>query len=119
MCADCPFRYPSEGLSRAQALKGMTLDPAYAAFLDREIGSLEPGKKADFVILDQDIMQIDMSEVLNTKVTTTVVDGRVMYGVLDRDMSPMALLGVFWRSARQIQIDGLWRNASKYLQSRL
>ena len=73
-------RYPSEALTRAEALKGMTLDPAYASFSERELGSLEKGKKADFVILDQNIMQIDMSKVLSTKVEATVIDGEVLYG---------------------------------------
>ena len=78
-------RYPSEALSRVEALKGMTLDPAYASFSERELGSLEKGKKADFVILDQDIMQIPMSEVLSTKVDATVIDGDVLYGSLGSD----------------------------------
>lgn len=73
-------RYPSEALTRAEALKGMTFDPAYASFSESELGSLEQGKKADFVVLDQDIMQIDMSKVLATKVEATVIDGEVLYG---------------------------------------
>ena len=73
-------RYPSEALTRAEALKGMTLDPAYASFSEHELGSLEKGKKADFVILDQDIMQVDMSKVLSTKVEATVIDGEILYG---------------------------------------
>lgn len=73
-------RYPSETLTRAEALKGMTLDPAYASFSEHELGSLEKGKKADFVVLDQDIMQVDMSRVLSTKVEATVIDGEVLYG---------------------------------------
>ena len=58
----------------------MTLDPAYASFSERELGSLEKGKKADFIVLDQDIMQIDMSKVLSTKVEATVIDGEILYG---------------------------------------
>ena len=73
-------RYPSEVLTRAEALKGMTLDPAYASFSEQELGSLEKGKKADFVVLDQDIMKIEMSKVLSTKVEATVIDGKVLYG---------------------------------------
>ena len=73
-------RYPSEALTRAEALKGMTLDPAYASFSEHELGTLEKGKKADFVVLDQDIMQVDMSKVLSTKVEATVIDGEVLYG---------------------------------------
>jgi cytosine/adenosine deaminase-related metal-dependent hydrolase len=74
------YRYPSEALTRPEALKGMTLDPAYASFSEHELGSLERGKKADFVVLDQDIMQICMSKVLSTKVEATVIDGQVLYG---------------------------------------
>ena len=73
-------RYPSEALTRAEALKGMTLDPAYASFSENELGSLEQGKKADFVVLNQDIMQIDIRKVLATKVEATVIDGEVLYG---------------------------------------
>jgi len=72
----------SERLTRAQALKGMTLDAAYAAFSEHEIGSLTRGKKADFVILNQDIMSVPQHEILTTRVTATVVDGRVAYGSL-------------------------------------
>lgn len=74
------FRYPSEALTRVEALKGMTLDSAYASFSEHELGSLEKGKKADFVVLDQDIMQVDMSKVLSTKVEATVIDGEILYG---------------------------------------
>jgi len=73
-------RYPSEALTRAEALKGMTLDPAYASFSEHDLGSLKKGKKADFVVLDQDIMQIDMSKMLSTKVEATIIDGEVLYG---------------------------------------
>ena len=58
----------------------MTYDAAYAAFAEDAIGSLVPGKKADFVILDRDIMTVPESEILGTKVTATVIDGEVVYG---------------------------------------
>ncbi|KIY69253.1 hypothetical protein CYLTODRAFT_394012 [Cylindrobasidium torrendii FP15055 ss-10] len=74
--------YSNERLSRAQALKGMTLDAAYASFMEHEIGSLRIGKKADFVVLDKDIMSIEFGEILSTKVLATVVDGRLAYGAL-------------------------------------
>ncbi|KAJ8074808.1 hypothetical protein PM082_019133 [Marasmius tenuissimus] len=72
--------YPSERLTRAQALKGMTLDAAYASFTEKDYGSLEPGKKAEFVILDKDIMTVPFEDILQTKVRATVIDGRVAYG---------------------------------------
>jgi predicted amidohydrolase YtcJ len=60
----------------------MTLDAAYASFMEHELGSLTAGKMADFVILDQDIMTCQAKEILNTKVLATIVDGRVVYGEL-------------------------------------
>ena len=75
-------RYPEEALTRTQALKGMTLDAAYASFAENELGSLVPGKKADFVVLDRDIMRVPLSAILETKVLATVVDGEVAYGTL-------------------------------------
>jgi len=72
--------YPSERLTRAQALKGMTYDAAYAAFCEHEFGSIAPGLRADLVILDKDIMTIPVDQILATKVTATIVDGSLAYG---------------------------------------
>ncbi|KAI0799818.1 amidohydrolase family-domain-containing protein [Irpex lacteus] len=76
--------YPSEKLTRAQALKGMTLDAAYASFAEDRLGSLVPGKKADYVVLDRDIISEEtlVQEILETRVLATVVDGRIAYGKL-------------------------------------
>jgi len=76
------FRFPTERLTRIQALKGMTIDAAYASFAENDLGSLVLGKKADFVVLDRDIMTIPIQEILETKVLATVVDGQVEYGIL-------------------------------------
>jgi predicted amidohydrolase YtcJ len=75
-------RYSNESLSRTQALKGMTLDAAYASFAENELGSLSPGKKADFVIFDKDIMTIPIPHILEAKVKATVIDGEAVYGAL-------------------------------------
>ena len=60
----------------------MTLDAAYAAFAEDTLGSLAPGKRADFVVLDRDIMDEGrpFSEILETKVTATVIDGKLVFG---------------------------------------
>ncbi len=52
---------------------------AWAAFMEKEVGSLEPGKYADFVVLDQDIMQIPAELVLKTNVLSTWVAGKAVY----------------------------------------
>lgn len=59
---------------------GMTLDPAYASFTENSLGSITPGKRADYVVLSRDIMSIPAREVLETKVVATVIDGRPVYG---------------------------------------
>ncbi|KAJ7125052.1 amidohydrolase family-domain-containing protein [Mycena epipterygia] len=74
--------FPAERLTRAQALKGMTLDAAYASFAETELGSLTVGKCADFVLLDRNIMEVEPAEILRTKVVATVIDGKVAYGAL-------------------------------------
>lgn len=45
----------------------MTIWAAKAGFLENEIGSIEVGKKADFILLDKDLMTVEEKEVLNTK----------------------------------------------------
>jgi predicted amidohydrolase YtcJ len=66
-------------LSRKEALYSITFWPAKGAFEEAVKGSIEVSKYADFVILDQDIMQIDESEILKTKVVQTVVTGEIVF----------------------------------------
>jgi predicted amidohydrolase YtcJ len=70
---------PGQKISRAEALRAYTLNAAYAAFEEQEKGSLSPGKLADFVVLDRDIMTITADEILATRVLTTYVSGQVVY----------------------------------------
>ncbi len=71
--------YPSERMTRDEALRSMTLWPAYAAFQEDVLGSLTPGKFADFVVLDQDIMRCPPELLLKTKVLSTWVGGEKVY----------------------------------------
>lgn len=66
-------------LSRRETLKGMTLWAAYAAFEEREKGSLEKNKVADFIILDTDIMTCLLKKILDTKVIATYINGEKVY----------------------------------------
>lgn len=74
------LRFPEERLTREEALKGMTFDAAYASFTEHELGSLTPGKRADFVVFDTNIMTVPHSQILHAKVIATVVDGRPIFG---------------------------------------
>jgi predicted amidohydrolase YtcJ len=71
--------YPEQRMTRDEALKSMSLWPAYAAFQERELGSLTAGKYADFVVLDQDIMRVPTEVLLDTHVISTWVGGRAVY----------------------------------------
>ncbi|WP_208346804.1 amidohydrolase family protein [Aetokthonos hydrillicola] len=58
----------------------MTIEPAYASFTENILGSIVPGKRADYVVLDQNIMTIPAEHILSTKVLATVMDGRPVHG---------------------------------------
>ena len=73
--------YPAEGfqmenaLTREQTIRGMTIWAAKANRMEKEVGSLEKGKKADFIILDKDLMKVAPDSILNVKVLKTFVNG--------------------------------------------
>ncbi len=64
-----------DALSREEVLKGMTIWAAYSNFEEDEKGSIEVGKKADFVILSDDIMEVPASQIPNLKAEQVFVDG--------------------------------------------
>jgi hypothetical protein len=66
-------------LTREEALKGMTIWAAKAGFEENEKGSLEPGKAADFIILEKDIMTITGSELPHVKVLNSFIDGEEVF----------------------------------------
>jgi predicted amidohydrolase YtcJ len=71
--------YPEQRMTRGEALKSITIWPARAAFQEKDLGSLEPGKYADFVVLSQDIMAVAPEQVLATTVVATYLGGRPVY----------------------------------------
>jgi predicted amidohydrolase YtcJ len=70
---------PAEKMTREEALKSMTIWPAVAAFQEQVMGSITPGKYADFVIFDQDIMRIPEDQILKTGVIATYLGGKAVY----------------------------------------
>lgn len=71
--------YPSQVMSREEALHSYTLAPAYAAFEEDVKGSLEVGKLADVTVLSKDILTVPEEEILSTEVLYTIVGGEVRY----------------------------------------
>ena len=71
--------YPEQRMTREEALRSMTLWPAYAGFQEQELGSLSPGKRADFVVLDQDLMRVPDALLPATHVLSTWVGGAQVY----------------------------------------
>ena len=67
-----------DALTREQTLKGMTIWAAFSNFEDHEKGSIEVGKFADFIIMDQDIMKVPEDSIPNLKVNQTWLGGKMM-----------------------------------------
>jgi len=71
--------HPEQAVSRADALKMFTIWPAYAAFEEKDKGSIEVGKLADFTVLSRDIMKIPEAEILETRNEMTVIGGEIIH----------------------------------------
>jgi predicted amidohydrolase YtcJ len=71
--------HPEQKMTREEALQSMTIWPAYAGFQESVLGSLTPGKYADFVVLDRDIMRVPDTEILGTRVLSTWIGGKRVY----------------------------------------
>jgi len=70
---------PEQSLTRMEALRAMTIWAAYASFEEEERGSLEPGKWADFVVLEKDLMTAPENELFKIKVLNTYSGGVKVY----------------------------------------
>ncbi len=71
--------YDDQKVTRQEALKMFTAWPAYAAFEEDRLGTIEVGKAADFTIFDRDIMTIAEPDILKAKTVMTVVNGKVVF----------------------------------------
>ena len=68
-----------KGLSRRQVLRAITINSSYELHQDADTGSLEPGKLADLIVLDRNVMKIPVDQIAGTQVMETVVGGRIVY----------------------------------------
>jgi len=66
-------------MTRDQALKSLTIWPAYAAFEEDRRGSIEVGKWADFTVFSADIMTIPEDQILKARNVMTLINGKVVY----------------------------------------
>ena len=76
--------YPDEKLTAFEALRGFTLEAAYAGFAENEVGSLAAGKRADFVVLAQDPLVVPDAALRTLDVRATYVDGKAVYAAPTR-----------------------------------
>lgn len=75
--------YPDQDMTPAEALRAFTLDAAYAEHAEKTLGTLEPGKWADFILIDHDIFRDPASKIWSTKVLQTWVGGKQVYAAQD------------------------------------
>ncbi len=71
--------YPDEKLTAFEALRGFTLEAAYAGFGEHEVGSLEAGKRADFVVLAEDPLKVPDAALRSLTIQATYVDGKPVF----------------------------------------
>ncbi|HYR74869.1 MAG TPA: amidohydrolase [Pyrinomonadaceae bacterium] len=96
--------HPEEALTRDQALKMLTIWPAYAAFEENLRGSIEVGKLADLTVLSADIMRIPELDILKTHCVMTMIGGEIVYqaapgaAALETDFSQLPATELWWAS---------------------
>jgi predicted amidohydrolase YtcJ len=70
---------PEEAISVMDAIRVYTWNGAYLSKDENKLGSIEPGKLADIIILDKDILTIPTQEIIDIQVLTTIADGKIVY----------------------------------------
>lgn len=71
--------HPEEALTREEAIRFYTRNNAYLLFREKEIGSLEPGKQADLIVLDRDLLKCPVDEIRDAQVVETYFGGKRVY----------------------------------------
>jgi predicted amidohydrolase YtcJ len=71
--------HPEEAISREQAIRFYTINNAHLLFLEDRVGSLEPGKQADFVVIDRDLLTCPADQIKSTRALATYLEGRRVF----------------------------------------
>jgi predicted amidohydrolase YtcJ len=71
--------HPEQRISREQALRLYTMNNAYITFAEKQKGSLEPGKLADFIVIDRDFLSCPVDQIKDIKVEETWLGGRRVF----------------------------------------
>ncbi|MEO8428035.1 MAG: amidohydrolase family protein, partial [Verrucomicrobiota bacterium] len=71
--------HPEEALTREQAIRFYTTNNAYLQFKEKEIGSIEPGKFADLVVLDTDLLTCPVDDIRNAQALRTYLNGKLIF----------------------------------------
>ena len=79
------YDQPQERLTVEQSVLAYTRDAAYANFAEKSTGTLEPGKFADLAVLSRDIFSAQPAEVGKTRVTMTMVGGKIVFEQINLD----------------------------------
>ena len=79
---------PQQRMTREEALRHLTIWPAYASFREQLLGSITVGKLADLVVLSQDIMTIPAQDIDDTRVDLTVVGGKIVFEHSEKQQQP-------------------------------
>jgi predicted amidohydrolase YtcJ len=79
--------WPEECVSLEDMIASFTINGAYANFLDKEIGSIEVGKQADMIVLDQNLFEIPSNKIAQTEVLFTLIDGKEVYKASGFDLN--------------------------------
>ena len=94
---------PHEAIDLPTAIKAMTLDSAYLMNSEESVGSIEVGKRADMIVLDQNLFDIPEPSIDSNKVLTTIFDGRVVY---DASSSPTGVVAIEERYGAHLDFSG-------------
>jgi predicted amidohydrolase YtcJ len=76
--------HAEHGLTRMQAIRSYTMNNAQLIFLENETGSLEPGKLADLIELDRNILTCPENDIRDIQVIRTFVNGKLVFGAENR-----------------------------------